>query len=69
MRLGRLGEPQLIETPELLADIRKMEQQREADENAVRRYPCDSSNACPYLSEDEYGGMYFCRDHCGLGVG
>lgn len=68
MRLGRLGEPQLIETPELLADIRKMEQQREAAENVT---PCDGpEHRCPYLnSDDEVTPMYFCRDHCGLGVG
>ena len=30
-----------------------------------RYYPCDASGMCPY---GEGGGMYFCRDHCGLGV-
>lgn len=27
--------------------------------------PCDNGGQCPY--GDGYG-MYFCRDHCGLGV-
>ena len=30
-----------------------------------RYYPCDASGMCPY---GDGGGMYFCRDHCGLGV-
>ena len=29
-----------------------------------RSYPCDGGN-CPY---GDGGGMYFCRDNCGLGV-
>lgn len=28
-------------------------------------YPCDNSGQCPYGDGE---GMYFCRDHCGLGV-
>lgn len=30
----------------------------------MRDYPCDYGN-CPF---GEGGGMYFCRDNCGLGV-
>jgi hypothetical protein len=31
----------------------------------VNVYECDISGMCPY---GEAVGMYFCRDHCGLGV-
>ena len=34
-------------------------------------YPCDEGpdHRCPFItSENESTGMYFCRDHCGLGV-
>ena len=31
----------------------------------MRNYPCDNGGNCPY---GDGGGMYFCRDNCGLGV-
>ena len=31
-----------------------------------KNYPCDNNGSCPY---GDGGGMYFCRDNCGLGVG
>lgn len=40
----------------------------------MRIYPCDSQDAdnkhsCPFADEFSGGSyMYFCRDHCGLGV-
>lgn len=33
-----------------------------------RMYPCDESGMCPYETFDNPERMYFCRDHCGLGV-
>ena len=35
-----------------------------------RSYPCDGPEGyCPYIVDDsQVTGMYFCRDHCGLGV-
>lgn len=35
-----------------------------------RGYPCDGPEGrCPYIVDDSQAtGMYFCRDHCGLGV-
>ena len=33
-----------------------------------RMYPCDESGMCPYETFDNPDRMYFCRDHCGLGV-
>lgn len=35
-----------------------------------RSYPCDGPEGyCPYIVDDNQAtGMYFCRDHCGLGV-
>lgn len=40
---------------------------------AKRDYPCDTKNSegkfvCPFATEGESTGMYFCRDMCGLGV-
>lgn len=31
-------------------------------------YPCDESGVCPYETFDNPDRMYFCRDHCGMGV-
>ena len=31
-------------------------------------YPCDGSGICTYESWDNPDRMYFCRDHCGMGV-
>ena len=31
----------------------------------MKNYPCDNGGNCPY---GDGGGMYFCRDNCGLGV-
>ena len=42
-----------------------------ADETPEKTTPCDGpEHRCPYInSDDEVTPMYFCRDHCGLGVG
>lgn len=37
------------------------------------KYPCDIPDmngnfTCPFAEPNSCTGMYFCRDHCGLGV-
>ena len=43
------------------------------ENNRISSTPCDTPDEngehhCPYIVSDDNTGMYFCWEHCGLGV-
>lgn len=51
--------------------IDRSDEDEEPEISSRRSYPCDDGPPyqCPFERDgEEATGMYFCRDHCGLGV-